>query len=105
MDTVDILSSFIKAQRTGNWSLHMSAIRSMLPYLASSGHHLYTKADYLYLQMMSKLPETNASVYNNYFMDGYHVARRSNRYWGGLSTDLKSEQVFLHYLLKTDLLS
>ena len=26
MDTVDILCSFIKAERTGNWSLHLSAI-------------------------------------------------------------------------------
>ena len=104
MDTVDILCSFIKAERTGNWSLHLSAIRSMLPYLPSSGHHLYTKSAYWFLQMMSTLPEINASVYN-YFMNGYHVARRSDRYWGGLSTDLIIEQVFLYYLLKIDFLS
>ena len=79
METVDILCSFLKAERTGNSSLHLSEIRSMLPYLASSGHQLYTKAAYLYLQMMSKLPETNACVHNNYLMNGYHVVRRSNR--------------------------
>ena len=67
MDTVDILCSFIKAERASNWNLHMSAIRSILPYLASSGHHINTKSACLYLQMMSKVEINTAHA--NYDAD------------------------------------
>ena len=97
MEMVDILCDFIKAERTGNWLLHLSVVRSMLPFLASSGHHLYIKSAYLYLQIMSKLPETNSRVHQ-YFLNGYHVAQRSDRFWGGLSTDLVIEQVLMRSL-------
>ena len=73
MEMVDILCDFIKTERTGNWLLHLSVFRSMLPFLASSGHQLYTKSAYLYLQIMSKLPETNSRVHQ-YFLNEYHVS-------------------------------
>lgn len=41
MDMVDILRMFIKAERTGNWRLHLQALSEMLPYLAASWHNLY----------------------------------------------------------------
>ena len=37
---VDILHAFIKAERIGDWSLHLQTCEAMLPYLASSGHNL-----------------------------------------------------------------
>jgi len=43
LEMVDILSSFIKAERTANWELHLEALTRMLPYLAASGHNLYVK--------------------------------------------------------------
>ena len=41
MDMIDILRMFIKAERTGNWRLHLQALSEMLPYLAASWHNLY----------------------------------------------------------------
>ncbi len=35
-------------------------------------------------------PDIHAS-----FLNGYHVIRRSDRYWAGLSTDLVIEQVLM----------
>ena len=29
------------------------------------------------------------------FTDGFHVVRRNDRYWGGLSTDLTIEQILM----------
>ncbi len=43
MKMADILRKFIRAERTGNWPLHLQAIQDMLPYLAASGHNLYPK--------------------------------------------------------------
>ncbi len=64
----------------------------MLSYFAASGHSLYCKLAYLYLQTVSKLEETHPNVYQM-FTNGYHVVRRSERFWAGLSTDLVIEQV------------
>ena len=58
MDMMDILRRFIKAERSGNWNLHLQSMFEMLPYLAASGHNLYTKSVYIYLQKMAPAPST-----------------------------------------------
>ena len=94
MEMVDILRRFIKAERTGNWSLHLQSVYDMLPYFAAAGHRLYAKSAYIYLQMMNELQNTHPNIYKN-FQNGLHCARRSNRFWAGLSTDLMIEQVLM----------
>ena len=44
MDMIDILRKYIRAERTGNWELHLQAVAELLPYLAASGHNNYTKS-------------------------------------------------------------
>ena len=75
--------------------MHIQAMHEMLPYLAASGHNLYTKSIHIYLQQMSKLEEASPEVYRH-FSQGLHVARRSNHFWAGLSPDLIIEQVLMH---------
>ena len=94
---MDILRAFIKAERTGDWKLHLQAVLDMLPYFASAGHNLYTKSAYLYLMNMQDLETTNPNIHN-FFMNGYHVIRRSDRFWAGLSTDLVIEQMLMRSL-------
>ncbi len=94
MDMVDILRKYIKAERTGNWNLHLQAIQEMLPYLAASGHNLYTKSSRLYVQQMSDLEAQHPGILEK-FQQGLHVVRRSDRLWAGLSTDLIIEQVLM----------
>ena len=94
LEMVDIMKKFIKAERTGNWRLHFQSVYDMLPYFAASGHRQYAKSAYVYLQLMTSPPETHPDVYKR-FQDGYHVVRRSDRYWAGLSTDLLIEQVLM----------
>ena len=58
MEMVDILRKLLKGERTGNWKLHMQAMYDLLPYLAASGHNLYTKSVYIiYVQQMAKLED------------------------------------------------
>ena len=94
MGMVNILRQFLKAEQTGNWQLHLKSVHEMLPYFAASGHTLYAKSAYIYLQMMLRLPETHPDVYKK-FEEGFHVVRHSDRYWTGLSTDLIIEQVLM----------
>ncbi|EDO33944.1 predicted protein [Nematostella vectensis] len=94
MRMIDILQKSIKAERTGNWDLHLQSVLDMLPYFAASGHKLYEKSAYIYLQKMRELEAKHPSVYES-FQEGFHVARRGNRHWAGLSTDLMIEQVLM----------
>ena len=91
MDMIDLMCIFIKAERTGNFLLHQSAISDMLPYFAASGHHLYAKSAYLYLQQMQNISITHPATYQS-FKDGYNVVRRSDKFWAGIGTDLMIEQ-------------
>ena len=93
-DMVEILYRFIKAERTGNFNLHLSVVQEMLPYFAASGHNSYTKSAYMYLQTMQSLKDDHPVVHD-LFQAGYHVVRRGDRYWGGLSTDPVIEQVLM----------
>ncbi|CAG2201846.1 unnamed protein product [Mytilus edulis] len=93
-EMMQILRQFIKAERTGDWELHLKSVKDMLPYLAASGHNLYTKSAYVYLMMMQQLEIDHPEVFAA-FKDGHHVMRRSDRYWAGLSSDLMIEQVLM----------
>ena len=100
MRMIDLLKTFIKAERTGNWNLHLQAVRDMLPYFAAAGHNLYAKSAYVYLQIMEDLKEKHPDIHQK-FQDGLHVVRRSDRYWAGLSTDLVIEQVLMRSVKTT----
>jgi len=100
MKLIDIVREFLRSESTGDWLLNLQAMRDMLPYLAASGHNLYTKSLYIYLQKMNKLQETNSELYNK-FMQGLNVVRRSDRFWAGLSPDLVIEQVLMRSLKTT----
>ena len=97
MECIDILKKLIKAERTGNWKMHLQAVKDMLPNFAASGHHLYAKSAYRYLQTMFELLNTHPEVYAS-FISGLHVTRRSDRFWAGLSSDLMIEQVLMRSL-------
>ena len=94
LEMVDILRSFIRAERTANWELHLKALSRMLPYLAASGHNLNVECAKLYLQSMTNLRKDHPDVYRD-FLSGLHVTRRSDRFWAGLSIDLVIEQVLM----------
>ena len=91
---VDFLRNYIRAERTGNWALHLQTIQNMLPYLAASGHNLYTKSARVYLQQRANLKEEHPDVHQR-FEDELHVIRRSDRLWAGLLSDLIIEQVLV----------
>ncbi|CAG2232051.1 unnamed protein product [Mytilus edulis] len=100
MDMIDILRRFIKAERTGNWELHLQTVKDMLPYLAASGHNLYVKSSRVYLQQMENLKTTHPEVLA-FLQSGHHVIRRSDKFWAGLSSDLVIEQVLMRSLKTT----
>ena len=77
--------------------VHPQAVLDMLPFFVAAGHNLYAKSAYIYLMNMQGFETNNPETYN-FFMEGYHVVRRSDRFWGGLSTDLIIEQMLMRSL-------
>ena len=77
LDMIDLMCTFIKAERTGNWLLHLKTLSEMLPYFAASGHYLYAKSAYCYF------------------------VRKSDRFLAGIGTDLVIEQELMRPLKTT----
>jgi len=62
----------------------------MINLFATTGRANYAKCGRLYVVMMTDLPDTHPDLYEQ-FMAGAHIARHSNKLWGGLSVDLAIE--------------
>lgn len=58
MKMVDILKGNLRSERTGNWKLLLTTIKDMLPFFPASGHNLYSKCAYIYLQEMAQLEKS-----------------------------------------------
>ncbi len=98
---LQIARSLIKADRTGSWLMHLSAVADCLPIFAAAGHYNYLRsAYYYYVQEMSGLEIKHPDVFRK-FTNGFHVIRRSNQFWAGLSSDLVIEQTLMRSLKST----
>ena len=93
-DIIRIFRKFIRAERFCNCYLHLEAVSEMLSYLAASDHSMYAKSVSIYLSSIANLPNEH-HVVHQHFVEGLHVARRSDRARAGLSTDLMIEQVLM----------
>ena len=95
---IDTVKLFIAAERSGNWQNHLAATVEMLNLFAATGHINYGKSARLYLQMINDLPSTFPDLHEQFTHNGYHVVRRSDRFWNGIWTDLSIEQVLMRSL-------
>lgn len=92
---IQILQDFIRAERTSNWNGHLAALSKMLNIFAAAGHRHYAKSARLYLQMMYDLPQSHPWLHEQLCNNGMHAVRRTDRFWGGLWSDLVIEQVLM----------
>ena len=98
LEYISILKLFIYAERTGNWKLHLLSNSQMLNLFAATGHGNYVKSSRFYLQLMLELPTSYPDIHEKFTNDGFHTIRRSDRFWGGLWSDLIIEQVMMRSL-------
>ena len=79
IDYVQLMKLFIRAERTGNWKLHLVAIKRMINLFAATGHMNYAKSARLYLQFMLNLPEEHPWLHSCFIEKGCHTIRRRDR--------------------------
>ena len=82
---VGMVRMLIKADRTGAWLMHLQVVSNRLTVFVAAGHFNYLRSAHYYLQQMNNLEERHPDVYRK-FLDWFHVIRRSNQCWAGLST-------------------
>lgn len=100
-DMLCIVRNFLKAERSGNWELHLKSIKQMIPYFHASGHFHYAKCAHLYVQDMENLPkDMNRHDYDRFTEESFFTVRRSDKFWCGTWTDMIIEQ-FLMRGMKT----
>lgn len=89
---ISLVKDFIRAERAGNWELHLKCVERMLPYFHASGHFLDAKSAHLYLQDMRKLKDTINDDYEfTRFTEGFFTIRRTDKFW----SDMTIEQVLM----------
>lgn len=94
---MDTARALIRADRTGSWRLHLSAVSDCMPIFAAAGHYNYVKSSYLYLQSMKELDQKHPDIVAK-FENGLHVIRRTDQFWAGLGSDLTIEQTLMRSL-------
>ena len=62
---------YVRAEREGDWPLHLRAVKLMMPYFFASRHVNYARCGLYYLRSMEVLPEEVLQ----HFMKGDHVMR------------------------------
>ena len=78
-----------RAERTGDWSLHLHATEQMLPFFAAAGHNNYLKSVLLYLQDAQNLCNCLKSKYEKGL---FTIWRKDKLFWSGTFTDQVIEQ-------------
>ena len=92
MEMVEVLLNFIRAERDGNWALHLESFAAMLPWLTIYDHTNYARWGPVYLADMKNLEKTAPEVHA-YFTDGNFVVKRSKRYFNQVPADQATEWI------------
>lgn len=88
---VELAKMLVRADREGDWQLHVQTVEAMLPYFAVFNCNNYLRWCSLYLEDMKKLSETAPDV-KEQFEAGRFVVKRSLIPFSAVAADLCLEQ-------------
>ena len=88
-----LMMMYVRAEREGDWCLHLYAVKEMIPYFFAAGHVNYARYALYYLREMERLP----SDVLEHFMKGEHVMRHCPGAFNGIWSDMYIETTFMRY--------
>jgi hypothetical protein len=88
---VSLLKDLIRADREGNWVLHLHTVQRLLPLFAAFDCTNYLRWCSLYLEDMRKLPESASEVHIK-FLAGKFVVKRTCGFFKAIGADMCLEQ-------------
>ena len=89
---VHIMLNFIRAERIGDWELHLEAVTHMLPYVFAYDRTNYSRWISVYLIDMRNLKYTAPEVYQEFQSGNHPVKRSDNSTFNQVWTDMGLEQ-------------
>ena len=88
---VGVLKDLVRADREGNWELHLNSVQAALPLFAGCDRINYLRWASLYLEDMRKLQMDAPEVYEN-FKSGKFVVKRLEGSFNAVGADMCLEQ-------------
>ena len=88
---VQLLLQFIRAERTSDWHLHLSATSAMTPHFFAMDRPNYSRWLPVYITDMNQLLETHPVIHKE-FVNGNHAVSRSSQPFAQVWTDMALEQ-------------
>lgn len=89
---ISLIKTFIRAERSGDWNLHLACVKTMIPYFYACGHHFYSRSAHMYLQDMLALPERMCPDEYQQFVCEAFTIRRTDKLFTGTWSDMIIEQ-------------
>ena len=90
---VFIIMAFVRAEREGDRPLHIWAMKEMLPYFFTAGHHNYVGYGLCYLRSMERLHGDILEM----FLKRDHMMQHKKGLWNGIWSDMYIESMFMRY--------
>lgn len=91
MEMVSVVLGFIRAEREGNWALHLELFAKMLPWFAVYDHYNYSRWGPVYLADMRALPITAPEVHREFVAGRFSIKRNK-----GMFNQVASDQALEH---------
>ncbi|XP_014670830.1 PREDICTED: uncharacterized protein LOC106811642 [Priapulus caudatus] len=80
LEMVEILFAFVRANRDGDWLLHLDSFAAMLPWLTIYDHVNYARWGPVYLADMKGLAQTAPEVHEEFLARNFVVKRHAWRF-------------------------
>ena len=87
------MMAYVRAEREGDWLLHVHCVKAMMPYFFAAGHQNYARLGLVYLRTIENLPGSILP----YFKKGKHEMRHIDGLWNGIWSDMFIESTFMRY--------
>ena len=92
MEMVENVLLLTRATRTGNWELHVSAVRNILPWMFAYDRPNYARYLSAYYLEMCDLPQTHPIVHKALATGEFAVQRQESRGFAQVECDMCKEQ-------------
>jgi len=93
INPVFTVMKYVRAEREGDWSLHLATVREMVPLFFAAGHFNYARYGLYYLRTMEKLPQEVAY----HFLKAEHVIHLKRGIFNGIWSDMAIETTYMRY--------
>ena len=89
---IEVLLGLIRATREGNWSMHLSSLRGIVPWCFAYDNINYARYLFVYLSKMSHLPEEHPDAFTYVRSGRLSVQLKNSNPFGRVPVDQTCEE-------------